>query len=390
MKNILTGIQKNLSIMLDSRNQYRKLQQHLDKQAVGFPSTFNGIELDLLKEMFTMDEASAALYLNYRFELFETIYERANPYGYTEKALQDLLDAMEKKGSIFVRRDPDDPPYYALHPYVIGMFEMQIKRLTPALYLKTRTYMLQKFAFEYLSSEILQMRVIPVQKSISPIQNIATYDQIREIVEGSKTKIGIAECICRKGKDLIGTPCKATDRREICIGFRDFHDTYVRHNWGRSISKEEVFEVLEKNEKEGLVLMPSNMQEPNFVCSCCDCCCGILEILNMLPSPADKVCNNFTSELDPDACKGCGLCMNRCPTNAITSNGKHAISIDSKRCIGCGLCAAICKSGAVRMKQNDKKFVPPKNHEDLYDFLMEHKKNAIGKIYHLSRTFLDV
>jgi hypothetical protein len=54
------------------------------------------------------------------------------------------------------------------------------------------------------------------------------------------------------------------------------------------------------------------------------------------------------------------------------------------------LCAAICKSGAIRMKQNDKKFVPPKNHEDLYDFLMEHKKTAIGKIYHLSRTFLDV
>ena len=390
MKNILTGIQKNMSIMMDSRSQYRKLQRHLDKQAVGFPSTFTGVELDLLKEMFTMDEAAAALYLNYRFEKFETIFERANPYGYTEKVLQDLLDVMEKKGSIFVRRYPDDTPYYALHPYVIGMFEMQIKRLTPALYLKTRTYMLQKFAFEYLSSEILQMRVIPVQKSIAPIQNIATYDQIRELVEQAKTRIGISDCICRKGKDLIGKPCKVTDRREICMGFRDYHDTYVRNNWGRTISKEEAFDILAQNEKEGLVLMPSNMQEPNFVCSCCDCCCGILEILNMLPSPAEKVCNNFTSELDPNACKGCGLCISRCPTLAITHNGKHATAINTKRCIGCGLCAAICKSGAIRMKQNDKKFVPPKNHEDLYDFLMEHKKTAIGKIYHLSRTFLDV
>jgi len=376
--------------MLDTRNQYRKLQQHLDKQAVGFPSTFNGIELDLLKDLFTIDEAAVALYLNYRFELFETIFERANLDGYTEKALQDQLENMEKKGAIFVRRDPDGTPYYALHPYVIGMFEMQIKRLTPALYLKTRTYMLQKFAFEYLSSEILQMRVIPVQKSISTSQNIATYDQIREIVEQAGDRIGIADCICKKGKDSIGQPCAATERREICIGFREFHDSYVRHHWGRNISKEETFEILDKNEKEGLVLMPSNMQEPNFVCSCCTCCCGILEILNMLPSPAEKVCNNYESELDPDECKGCGLCLKKCPTQAISSHGKYAIAINLKRCIGCGLCAASCKSGAIRMKQKKQKFIPPKNHEDLYDYLMAHKKNAIGKLYHLARTFLDV
>jgi len=390
MKNILIGIQKNLSIMMDSRKQYRRLQQHLDKQPVGFPSTFNGVELDLLKELFTMDEAAAALYLNYRFELFETIYARAKPDGYSEKALQNLLNAMENKGSIFVRRDSDDTAYYALHPYVIGMFEMQIKRLTPALYLKTRTYMLQKFAFEYISSQILQMRVIPVQKSIAAIQYVSTYDQIREIVAQAKDRISISECICRKGKDSIGQPCSATDRREICIGFREFHDTYVRHNWGRSISREEAFEILDRNEKEGLVLMPSNMQEPNFVCSCCDCCCGILEILNMLPSPAERVCNNYESELLPEKCKGCGLCIKKCPTQAISSKGKYAIAINSKRCIGCGLCAATCKSGAIRMKQKDDKFIPPKNHDDLYDFLMEHKKNAIEKIFHLSRTFLDI
>lgn len=390
MKNFFTGLQNSLSIMMNSRNQYRKLQQHLDQQAVGFPSTFNGVELDLLKEMFTIDEAAAALYLNYRFEEFSTIFERAKPHGYSEQTLQDLLDAMEKKGAIFVRRDPDGTVYYALHPYVIGMFEMQLKRLTPALYLKTRAYMLQKFAFEYLSSEILQMRVIPVHKSISAIQNIATYDQIRELVEQAKDKIGLAECICRKGKDSIGQPCKATDRREICIGFRDYHDSYVRHNWGRTISKEEAFDILDMNEKDGLVLMPSNMQEPNFVCSCCDCCCGILEILNMLPSPSEKVCNNYESDLNPELCKGCGLCLTKCPTQAIESKGKYAIAINLKRCIGCGLCAASCKSGAIQMKQKSKTFVPPIDHEDLYDFLMEHKKNAIGKIYNLSRTFLDI
>jgi len=390
MNQLFAGIKNSFSIISNTNNQYRKLQQHLDKQAVGFPSTFNGVELDLLKEMFTIDEASVALYLNYKFELFETIFKRAEPDGYTEESLLNFLNEMDKKGSIFLRKDTDGTTYYALHPFVIGMFEMQLKRLTPSLYLKTRTYMLQKFASEYLSTEILQMRIIPVQKSITPLHNIATYDEIRTIIDQAKDKISISECICRKGKDSIGQPCKATERREVCIGFRDFHDTYTRHNWGRSISKEEAFEILAQNEKDGLVLMPANMQEPGFVCSCCSCCCGILEIINMVPAPSKIASINFHSEIKKDACIGCGLCQKRCPTNAISAVDKKVVKIDMKRCIGCGLCVSTCKPGAIQLKKKDKIFEPPRNHDDLYDLLMAHKKNAIEKIYNISKIFIGI
>ncbi|KPA14094.1 4Fe-4S ferredoxin [Candidatus Magnetomorum sp. HK-1] len=390
MNHFIAGIKNNFSILSNSKSKYRQLQKHLDNQAVGFPSTFNGVELDLLKDMFTIDEASAALYLNYRFELFETIYERAKLDGYTEESLLNLLEGMDKKGSIFLRKDTDGTTYYALHPLVIGMFEMQLKRLTPNFYLKTRTYMLQKFAFEYLSTEILQMRIIPVQKSITPLHNIATYDEIRTIIDQAEGKICISECICRKGKDSISQPCKSTDRREVCFGFRDFHDTYTRNNWGRSISKKEAFEILEQNEKEGLVLMPANMQEPSFVCSCCSCCCGILEILSMVPAPSKIASINFYSELNADLCIGCGLCQKRCPTNAISFEDKKAIAIDLKRCIGCGLCVSTCKPGAIKLKKKETVFKPPKTHDDLYDLLMAHKKNAIEKIYHISKTFMGL
>jgi ferredoxin len=246
--------------------------------------------------------------------------------------------------------------------------------------------MLQQFAYEYLSTDILQMRVIPVYQSITPAHNIATYDQIREIVENAKDRISLAECICRKGKDSIGQPCSKTDQREICIGFREFHDTYTRHHWGRSISKKEALEILDQNEKNGLVLMPSNSQEADFVCSCCTCCCGILEMLNMVAAPAKITSSNYYSVLNPDVCVGCGLCQNRCPTGAIQFKGKHAIAIDTKRCIGCGLCVATCKPGALELKKKDQPFIPPKNHDDLYDYLMAHKKNAIEKIFHITRT----
>ena len=40
---------------------YRELQEHLDKQAVGFPATESGVEIRILKELFNPEQASLAL-----------------------------------------------------------------------------------------------------------------------------------------------------------------------------------------------------------------------------------------------------------------------------------------------------------------------------------------
>jgi len=45
---------------------YRSLQEHLDKQAVGFPSVKSGADIRLLKRLFTPDEARLALHLSYK------------------------------------------------------------------------------------------------------------------------------------------------------------------------------------------------------------------------------------------------------------------------------------------------------------------------------------
>jgi hypothetical protein len=45
---------------------YHDLQKHLDKQAVGFPATASGVEIRILKEFFTPDQASLALHVNYQ------------------------------------------------------------------------------------------------------------------------------------------------------------------------------------------------------------------------------------------------------------------------------------------------------------------------------------
>ncbi|MBI1743460.1 4Fe-4S binding protein [Candidatus Acetothermia bacterium] len=51
---------------------------------------------------------------------------------------------------------------------------------------------------------------------------------------------------------------------------------------------------------------------------------------------------------EPSFCKGCGLCVNSCPTNILYLNGKSRIAVkDIAQCIFCGICEARCPDFAI-------------------------------------------
>src|ERR1017187_10136043 len=52
-------------------------------------------------------------------------------------------------------------------------------------------------------------------------------------------------------------------------------------------------------------------------------------------------------EINQVKCKGCGLCIKACPTQAITGEKKKPHHIDQELCIKCGACATACKIHAV-------------------------------------------
>ena len=361
--------------MTTTTDDYRELQKHLDKMPVGFPATETRVELRLLKGLFTPEQARIALGLDYKFRSAEQILAHIPGCGLSVAELKTRLEEMADKGITFAKQQ-DGVKVYANMPLVVGMLELQVNRLTLNLLKDVEEYFGEKYAGEYFRSPVRQMRVIPVQKSITAEHRIGTYDELRDLIEKAEGRIRVGECMCRKSMQMAGHACAVTSRNETCMAFQDFADLMGRSEWGRPISKEQALEIAAKNEEEGLVLQPANEQEAQFICSCCGDCCGILRMAKAMPRPAEFVATNYYAQVKVDLCNGCSSCVDRCQMGAITLQDViAAITLD--RCIGCGLCVSTCAAQAIQLLKKPKELVPPKDMEALFETIMAHKKTAL-------------
>lgn len=360
-------------------NVYRELQKQLNKMPVGYPSTKSGVEIRLLKSIFTPEQAAVSTYLHYKHRTVDEIFESTKEIADSKEELKRILDETVSRGGIS-RRKRDGKDQYALLPFVLwGMYEHQLKRLNQEFLNDCGEYLMGDFGLEMATSTLPKMRVIPIEESVDPDFQISTYDELRHLIRQAGNRVAIQECVCRKISDMQGNSCTTTDRREVCMSLGDLADLYVEEGWARRIGQEEALEIARKNEEEGLVMMPGNEQEPNFMCACCSDCCGMLGLMKNFPKPAEVVGSNHYAMVQPDRCKGCGTCITRCPIDAIHKNGSPA-SIDLKRCIGCGLCVPTCPESAMTLVAKEKEVLPPKNEEEHFDMIYSKRNSMSGKL----------
>jgi ferredoxin len=356
---------------------YQELQKHLDEFAVGFPATKSGVEIRLLKYLFTPDEAKLATRLSDKIESIDSIYERTKDLVASSDELKQILDAMVSKGSIHCKTIEGERHYADAH-LVIGMYEYQVNRLQKEFLEDMSQYAEEGFGMELFGYGITQFRTIPVEESVTQEQYLPTYEELRKVVENVQGPITIQNCICRQAQALNEEPCKITSRQETCMGFGDLAQMYIDEGWGRSINKEEALEILRKNEEEGLILQSQNAQLPGFICSCCGDCCGVLTGLKPFPNPAQFLSPRYKAEIDPELCIGCGTCIERCQMDAIKSR-KEISKVNIKRCIGCGNCVIVCPEEAIQLVKKEGVVVPPENEEEMLEKILEAKEKIRGK-----------
>ena len=59
-------------------------------------------------------------------------------------------------------------------------------------------------------------------------------------------------------------------------------------------------------------------------------------------------CKAFANiQIDPEKCKGCGICKRQCPVSAISGEVKQPHKIDPEKCIKCGSCVDKCPFKAI-------------------------------------------
>jgi ferredoxin len=338
---------------------YTRLREHLDSLPSGFPSTESGVELRILKRLFTPDEAELALKVTMKLESATVIAERA---GLSIEQAEMRLNQLSRKGLIFSIESPDREPRYMAAQFVIGIWEYHVNDLDPEFVRDMDEYLpnLSREAF----GRIPQLRTVPVGQSIPAGLEVLPYERVEEIVR-QQSKFLVAPCICRREHHIKGAGCNKL--MDACLVFGWGADYYARNGLGRFITLEETLEILKKAEADGLVLQPSNAQDIVNICCCCGDCCQMLLHLKRHPKPSLAVSSPFIAAYDPDLCVGCEACIVRCQMDALAMADGRA-SLNTDRCIGCGLCVSTCPSGALTLTRKPSELQPevPKNQRDAF------------------------
>lgn len=321
---------------------YDRLRDQLDQYSVGFPKTPSGVEMQILKKLFTEEEAEMYLKMSMMLEPPDAVAQRI---GQDEESVAATLEQMAEKGLLFRVRGETSATYGAA-PFVVGIYEYQVGRMDRELAQWVDTYMEEAFSSQ-ASQEIVPMRTIPVQRSVEVSWPVAPYEDAKQIIL-SKDKLAVTRCICRIQKGLLDQACDKPV--EVCFMAGSHAQYYVDKGMGRWVSREEASEILDRCEEAGLVPQPFNAKNPGGMCNCCGDCCGMLRALKRHPKPAEMVISNYGARVDEALCSGCEICLDRCQMEAIEVAEDGIAHVNPDRCIGCGLCVTTCSTGAMHLE----------------------------------------
>jgi len=374
-----------VSKLVSDDSVYHLLRHEIDNRtANAFPSSDSGLEIRILKQIFTSLEAKIAIQLSALPEKINRIHKRVTKSGIdiSIHELEDLLDGLVRKGGIICEKHLFKKPknkMYALVQYVIGIYELQVDKLTKELAADTERYLHETLIPKFQTTkDYEQLRTIPVNKSIAVDRYVAHYDNIKEIVKKESGPFVIINCLCRESKDLLEEPCKLSNTRRCCITIGN--SAIVSLDLipsAKEISKKELFEFLDEFQDIGFVLQPENCVSPKFLCVCCGCCCGVLSNYKRLSRPADFWISNYYAQVNPDLCNGCGICVKRCQMDAIKIVAKK-YTIDLNRCFGCGNCVTKCKMNAITLFKKKKISKLKRFHKGLYLDFFRKKRGVWG------------
>jgi ferredoxin len=334
---------------------YHHLSEHLARHPAGFPRPAGGHDIDLLKKLFTEEEAEIAVHLTMKPQSVTQLSEKTR-IGADE--LGKILARMSDKCIIFESKKNGEPRYI-LPPFVPGIFESQVHNIDVEL-ARAFEKLYPELVKEFASAETPWMRVIPAEQSLVTTE-VVPYEKASAVVKNAKA-IAITDCICRKEHKLLGHGC-SRPKDSICMVFGPLAEFAIDKGLGQKGTVEDALKVIKRAEDSELVHLGINAQENlSGLCQCCPCCCGVMRALTQYDVKSAVAKSDYYSFVDIDMCTGCEACVSICPVKAISIDRKsEKAEVRIEDCIGCGLCIMECAPGAISLmaKRKEDIVVPP-------------------------------
>jgi len=373
--------------LTESIDKYKKVTQIINS-AGGTPYSISDTLISIVKIL--VSEEDLDFITAFEEQKSQTIKQLKESSGLSEEVILKKTGKLAKKGLIFDQPNRQGVMVYRLMPFInVGVFEYTfMKKLEYSddekelaiLYEKLHKESKEKWVavYDILSSYLEKMR--PIDRTIPftenketgkeiniivntefdvPEQKILPTRKVEELVE-KFDEIAVGHCFCRHHKDLLGDPCKQTDKRENCFTFGKSARYTSEQGFSRLISKEEALKILKEAEEDGLVHKAYHPQfdikrDETSICNCCSCCCG--QAVNPTVNAS-----SYLAQVDQDLCVGCGTCVERCYYGAMKLNVDGKAERMGENCIGCGVCAYFCPENAIKLVENERTviFIPPR------------------------------
>jgi len=210
------------------------------------------------------------------------------------------------------------------------------------------------------------IRIIPLDKTIDvPEEFILPSQSVEDIID-KFDEIAVGHCFCRQRRNVLGEPCDIDAPVVNCFTFGKSARHTVAQGFARMVTKDEARNIMREAEEAGLVHKAfhpgAKVSRPETsICNCCKDCC---DTLHLWRDGAFPLVNStyYLSVIDQDVCSGCGVCVERCPTDAIELNDNGTAERDKNSCFGCGICARFCPEEAISLKEGLRRVsvLPPR------------------------------
>jgi ferredoxin len=254
----------------------------------------------------------------------------------------------------------------ALHGYIYGRWTNQyVKLLIRGLpFLRTRLgsdgakWLSEHYHGKLLTQE--QAEAIVSAKRDIPLRDleqIIPYSTARNLVLKGPPDVAVYECACRHAR---ARPCAPT---LVCMVIgQPFVDFILEHNphSSRRLTQAEALELLRQEHERGHVhsawFKDAMLNRFYAICNCCKCCCGGIEAMTKYGAPL-MASSGYVAALDRGLCNQCGVCVDACPFNALSTN-EAGVERNWEKCMGCGVCVEKCPTQAMALARDEKKGIP--------------------------------